>query len=372
MIALLSLSFAISAPPGVVIAHSPAATKQYIGSPGLAVLPNGEYVASHDFFGPGSSRDTTTVYGSTDKGETWTKRATIKGQWWSSLFVHAGKLYLMGTSKEYGFTVIRRSTDGGRTWTEPKDAQTGLLLGDAKYHCAPVPVVAHNGRLWRAMEEYTGPTWGHFKSFVMSAPAGADLLDAANWTTTNRLDGNRDWLDGKFGGWLEGNVVVTPAGKLVNMLRVEHPDYNEFAATVLISDDGKTGTFDPATGFARFPGGAKKFTIRFDRTSKKYWTLANHVPKEFRVGDLKPARVRNTLWLCSSDDLKTWTIADRPTLHHPDPKNHGFQYVDWLFDGDDLIALVRTAHDEPNGVAHNAHDANYLTFHRVKAFRKER
>ena len=104
--------------------------------------------------------------------------------------------------------------------------------------------------------------------------------------------------------------------------------------------------------------------------SKKYWTLANHVPKEFRLGDLKPARVRNTLWLCSSDDLKTWTIADRPILHHPDPKNHGFQYVDWLFDGDDLIALVRTAHDEPNGVAHNAHDANYLTFHRIKEFRK--
>lgn len=369
MIPLLALTLTLAAPPGVVVAHSPAASKQYIGSPGLAVLPNGEYVASHDFFGPGSTRDVTTVYGSQDRGTTWAKIATIKGQWWSSLFVHREALYLMGTSKEYGFAVIRRSTDGGRTWTEPKDAKTGLLLGDAMYHCAPVPVVVHNGRVWRAMEEYTGPKWGAFQSFVMSAPIEADLLDAKSWTSTNRLEGRKDWLGGKFGGWLEGNVVVTPEGRVVNVLRVEHPEYNEFAATVSISPDGTSATFDPGTGFRPFPGGAKKFTIRFDPATKKFWTLANHVPKEYRLGERKPAQTRNNLSLCTSADLTTWDIPAKPVLSHPDPKNHGFQYVDWLFDGDDLIALVRTAHDEPGGVAHNAHDANYLTFHRIAKFR---
>src|SRR5687767_8692692 len=84
--------------PGVVVAYSPAKSKQYIGSPGLAVLPNGDYVASHDFFGPGSTKDRTAVYGSTDKGKTWQKRADIQGQWWSSLFVHKKDLYLLGTS----------------------------------------------------------------------------------------------------------------------------------------------------------------------------------------------------------------------------------------------------------------------------------
>jgi hypothetical protein len=42
----------------------------------------------------------------------------------------------------------------------------------------------------------------------------------------------------------------------------------------------------------------------------------------------------------------------------------GFQYVDWQFDGDDLIAVCRMAW---NGLDY--HDANVITFHRVKNFR---
>jgi hypothetical protein len=90
LLAALSVpaTFAATAPPGVVIDHSPARSKQYIGSPSIAVLPSGEYVASHDFFGPGSTRDTTVLFASKDRGKTWQKRATLQGQWWSTLFVH--------------------------------------------------------------------------------------------------------------------------------------------------------------------------------------------------------------------------------------------------------------------------------------------
>ena len=49
---------------------------------------------------------------------------------------------------------------------------------------------------------------------------------------------------------------------------------------------------------------------------------------------------------------------------------HGFQYVDWQFNNTDLIAVCRTAFDDDSGGAHSAHDANYLTFHRIKDFRK--
>jgi hypothetical protein len=44
--------------------------------------------------------------------------------------------------------------------------------------------------------------------------------------------------------------------------------------------------------------------------------------------------------------------------------------VDWLFEGDDLIAACRTAYDDEEGGAHNFHDANFLTFHRFKNFRR--
>jgi hypothetical protein len=57
-------------------------------------------------------------------------------------------------------------------------------------------------------------------------------------------------------------------------------------------------------------------------------------------------------------------------LHHPDVASHGFQYVDWLFDGEDGIAACRTAFDDGQGSAHNAHDANFLTFHRFARFRR--
>ena len=361
-------------PPGVIIDYHPTASKQYIGSPSIAVLPDGSYVASHDFFGPGSTRDVTVVFGSSDRGQSWQRLAEIKGQWWSSLFVHripgtSGALYLLGTSAEYGYTVIRRSDDGGRTWTEPKDENSGLLLADGKYHCAPVPVVVHNGRLWRAMEDARGPGgWGsHFRSFMMSASEDADLLAAESWTCSNRLPRDPAWLGGQFGGWLEGNAVVTPEGKLVNILRADSRNPDEKAAVVTVSDDGQEQSFDPASGFVDFPGGAKKFSIRFDEQTKRYWTLCNWVPPKQRND--RPAQTRNTLALFSSADLKAWDLA-RVVLSHEDRVHHGFQYADWLFDGEDIIAVVRTAFDEPDGSqAHNQHDANYLTFHRIEGFR---
>ncbi len=56
-------------------------------------------------------------------------------------------------------------------------------------------------------------------------------------------------------------------------------------------------------------------------------------------------------------------------LHHPDRGYHGFQYADWLFDGDDLVFLSRTAYDDERTGANNFHNSNYLTFHRIEAFR---
>src|SRR5437867_6686322 len=106
--------------PGVVIAHRPASTREFIGSPSLAILPDGSYVASHDLFGPGSSGDRTVVFASEDRGQSWSQLAEIQGQWWSTLFFHQHALYLIGTSKENGFIVIRRSSDRGKTWTTPR------------------------------------------------------------------------------------------------------------------------------------------------------------------------------------------------------------------------------------------------------------
>jgi len=116
-----------------------------------------------------------------------------------------------------------------------------------------------------------------------------------------------------------------------------------------------------------FPGGAVKFTIRFDPAAKLYWSLTNYIPPRHAGPD--PGGTRNTLALTCSPDLRHWTVKC-VLLYHPDRQRHGFQYVDWLFEGDDLIAVCRTAFDDGLGGAHNMHDANFMTFHRVKNFRK--
>jgi hypothetical protein len=302
-------------------------------------------------------------------GAHWKKIATIDGAFWSTLFTHRGALYLIGPDKHHGNVLIRRSTDAGVTWTSPTNSVTGLLRGDGEYHCAPMPVIEHAGRLWRAMEHREPPiAWGiNYRAGVLSVLADADLLNAANWTSSNFLPSDRAWNGGDMGAWLEGNAVVTPTGELVDVLRVQTRSPDEKAAIVRISPDGKTASFDPATGFIKFPGGAKKFTIRYDPQTKRYWALASIVLDRYRTDN--PGSIRNTLALTSSSDLLNWEVR-HVLLQHPDVAKHGFQYVDWLFDGEDIIAACRTAFDDDQGGAHNAHDANFLTFHRFANFRR--
>lgn len=358
--------------PGVVMAYSAPSSEIFVGSPGLAVLPNGTYVAKYDERGPGSSewaRAITHVVQSWDRGLTWEPIATVEGMFWATLFARGSELYLSGTDRHDGNVVISRSEDGGRTWTRPKDARSGILLDEGNYHCAPVPVLERNGRLWRAMEDVTGnrPGARHFGAFMMSAPVDANLLDATSWTSSDRIGGDPEWLAGKFDGWLEGNAVATPTGEMVDILRVECAPEGAKAAIVRVSADGKRATFDPNADFIDFPGGTKKFTIRHDPVSDLYWTLANPVLPKHR--STNPGRVRNALALMASADLHRWTMRCI-VLYHPDPALHGFQYVDWLFEGADMIVVSRTAYVVGADVPPKQHDANHLTFHRLKEFRE--
>lgn len=363
-----------AAPPGVVIAHVPATTRTFVGSPSLAILPDGSYVASHDLFGPGSTEWTsgvTRVFRSADRGASWSKVASVEPAFWSGLFVHRGSLFLMGTTHHHGRIVIRRSDDGGATWTTPDSATTGLLTERGEYHTAPMPVLVHGGRVWRAFEDAGGGTeWGkRYRAMMLSAPVDADLLDRRSWTFSNSLPREEPaWCN----AWLEGNAVADTNGRVLDILRVDAAG-REFAAILDVSADGKVLSIDPSRRFMRFDGGSKKFTIRRDPRSEAagerpvWWALASVVaPVDADRGH--PASIRNTVALMRSGDLLSWQIRSI-VLHHPDPQRHGFQYLDWQFEGDDLVAVSRTAFDDAEGGAPRAHDANHLTFHRLAMFR---
>ncbi len=366
LIICFNLSLSASEPPGTVVAHSEIGSGRYIGSPSLLVLPNGNYLASHDFFGKSLSAGETHIYRSEDKGNTWVQIAELHNQFWSTLFLLKGEVYLMGTTREYGSVIIRKSLDGGSTWTKPTSNKNGVLLDDGEYHTAPVPVVIYEGRIWRSMEDRNPPTdWGkYFRAFVMSAPVNSDLLDAASWESTNRLSYDQLWPGS---AWLEGNVVETPHGYLWNILR-NHTETGGRAAITKVGLTGKVLTFDPETGFIDFPGGSVKFTIRRDKVTCKYFSLTNYIPDEYQGGN--PERTRNTLALISSKNLSDWKI-EKVILQSSDISAVGFQYADFRFEEDDIIFLSRTAYYESGGVKTSQHDSNYLTFHRISNFREE-
>jgi len=363
--------------------YQDAATKVYLGSPSLTRLPNGNLLATHDYFGPDAPRNhegaefLTSVYRSHDNGASWTSLTHIVGAYWSVLFVHHGALYLLGTSAEYGSIVIRRSDDLGSTWTHPVDETSGLLFRGGpgrqapNYHCAPMPIVEWRDRLYRAFEDNDPLHWpSGFQSCVISCGANADLLQAANWRMSNKLRYDPaldppDWGGASGAGWLEGNVVVAPDGEIWNILRVHSTPAVDRAAIVRVHDEGRTLTFNPAD-FIRFPGGMSKFTVRRDSQTGIYWTLTNN-----NTNSAYPNQ-RNVLSLYASTDLCTWSHArtlmadDQGLAEEESIAQTGFQYVDWHFDEDDILYLVRTAYAGAVGY----HDANRVTFARLQNFRR--
>lgn len=116
--------------PGTVIAHSPKASGIFLGSPSICILPDGTYIASDDLFGKnwrekfGSS---TLIYESKDRGITWRQIARVNGQEWASLFYHNNALYLIGAGIPHCGFVVKKSVDGGKTWTVATDGKSGVI-----------------------------------------------------------------------------------------------------------------------------------------------------------------------------------------------------------------------------------------------------
>ena len=360
-------------------------TKIYLSSPSIIRLPDGNILATHDYFGPDSpvnhegEEHLTSVYRSNDHGNTWENITHIAGAYWSTLFVHLDQVYLLGTSQEWGSIVIRRSNNSGLTWSYPRDITTGLLFKAGSYqnipnyHCGATPVLNVQGRLYKAFENLITDEQGQstLESFVISVSKNVDLLDGSKWTMSNKLKLNSKSCPNQCEvqndlTWREGNIVQAPNGEIWNILRVNPGNQVDKAAVIKVHKDYKHISFDLNTGFISFPGGATKFTIRRDETTGIYWTLSNG-----NINSSFPTR-RSVLSLYKSHDLICWDhmailLQDYKGLSAEDAvRLTGFQYADWQFDGEDIIYLVRTAYDG----APNYHDSNRITFHKLRDFRE--
>ncbi len=364
--------------PGTIITKSLDPKNVYITNPSITILPDGDYLAAcTGAFRFSGGNAGVTFFLSSDKGQTWQVQSANNGNMsYQNLFVHNGTLYVIGTDKPQGNIIIRKSTDKGITWTYPSNSSEDGFLLAGQYHSAPVPLVINGGRIWRGFE--TNFDGENKRVLVMSAPADADLMKASNWTFSNQLAYQTSWISGggkSFKQWLEGNVVVDRDGKVVNMLRIDEEVYGGVAAMVRVNSPANI-SFDYTKDIINFPGGGKKFAIRYDPVSDYYWTLSNAEFDEDRTkthngiysGGIPCGLLRSRLVLMYSYDLRNWMVKDT-IISSDNPFFHGFQYVDWQFDNNDIIAVSRTAFEDTDGLPVRQHDANFFTFHRIANFR---
>ncbi len=340
-----------------------------LASPSLVRLPDGSLLAGMDVYAKSAPQNHTLIYRSTDGGEHWHYHSELHPCFWGKLFLHKNELYMLACSTEFGDLLIGKSTDGGKTFGAPTVIAHGQQAGKAGYHRAPQNLVLQDGRLWTAYEWGERPTPTEKTKFsvgVISCDADADLLNADNWHLTRPQVLDPAWVPElpdvtPLTATIEGTMVVTPEGGLTDVLRFECE-----AAKAIVYDVKDPHELLSFRGTMDFPAGHSKFEILRDEVTGCYYSVAT---RYFEKGE-RTARgraPRNLLSLLVSRDLKSWRVAcDLIDYRDRDMNKHGFQYVDFLFDGEDLLYLCRTA---TNGAA-DFHDSNYITFHRIQNFRK--
>ena len=337
-----------------------SAPQKFISDPEIKVLADGTYIASHALGGwnsGDSSSGNTTVFRSTDKGASWTTLGTYGGILRASLFEQGGALYLLGAhdTDDGKPTTIMKSVNNGTSWTTSSYANLG---GPA----TPNNPVVWGDRLWIA----TGTS-------NLSAPVASNLMVEASWKSTGGFPAYQPgWAsDGAFIG--EGQIVASPDLGVFIM-----PKVKDHALTALARVNASGGvSFDPANNFVDLPGGEKKFGAAYDAVSGKFYVLGNpllptdpaYLPS---TTSADPDMIRNTAAILTSKDLLHWT-AEKIFLYSGDIDHEGFGYLNFDFDGSNMVAAARTAWVIPGEPSPNngrgGHDSNCFTIHKITDFR---
>lgn len=337
---------------------------RYLCSPSLVRHPDGFLLASMDLFAVSHPQNLTLIFRSDDDGQTWHYVSELMPCFWGKMFIHDGELYMLSCSTEYGDLLIGKSADGGKTFSAPVCLLRGSngKYGNNGVHKNPQNLIIHNGRIYNTLE---WGTWANKEychaAMIMSCDINDDLLIPENW----RFSAPRKF-DPNFAPevanlphctmTIEGTLVTDPENRLLNVMR--------FGGDRCVLAY-KVNTRDPEAALEYshcipFPANLSKFTIKYDTVSHKYYSIASRLHEIINTK-------RNLLSLMASDDLEHWyVITDLLDYSDQDPEKIGFQYVDFEIEGEDILYLCRTAFNN----AHNFHDANYQTFHKIKKFRK--
>lgn len=341
-------------PPCTIIDKATSIRSRTVNNPGIHIRPDGSFIAWQT-----ASVTSGYVYKSTDGGENWNCISNQIRQSYNGIWEHSGVLYMFGCDANGGNIVVSVSADGGFNWSEnhiivPKT--------EGGFHGSSSPCVESNGRVYRAMSEKGTDTWG---VVLISAPMSSDLTDPASWTVSNIVYYNTSWLPLTSTQWEEPALVKRPDGSMCIIMRIDGTVNAEYAALLEVESDR-------LISFSRIfsmPGSAKRLTIAYDSVSSKYWCLISPFWSNSKSQyGLSPVQARNSMCLISSQNLIDWTL-ERTCIYSDNPYNNSYHYIDWRFDGDDLVSTFRCSVDEERGLAYSYHDSNGLGYFRVKNFR---
>lgn len=331
---------------------------KYLCSPSLVRHPDGFLLASMDVYGGGYPQNLTLIFRSDDDGESWHYVSELMPCFWGKMFIHKGELYMLSVNTEYGDLLIGKSSDGGKTFGAPVTLLRGSngKRGNAGVHKNPQNIFRHNGRIYESLEWGTWGDSAHNMSafhaaMVMSCDENDDLLKPESWSFTEPVLCPYNKAE-----HIEGTLVADRSGKLFNIMRMGN---REQKAVVHEVDAQNPDAPLKLSRLMKFPAHHSKFMIKYDSVSDKYYSIGTRI---YAGNGLN----RNLLSLMVSDDLENWSVAtDLYDFRGVDDEHIGLQYVDFEFEGDDIIYLCRTAFNN----AHNYHDSNYSNFHRIKDFR---
>ncbi len=342
-----------------------------IGAPSIVKLSSGKLLSSVGVFIDRSTWAVepliTQIFSSIDDGNTWDYECDIVHSLNGSLFVHQGRLYFLALYADYGDLCIAESKDEGKTWSAPVVIAKGEGPKGWGWHLMSNDFVEHKGRIYHQLE------YGHVAVYpkdsidapnscmemagrlydlahhltVLSINCDADLLNAENWTISDL------YYPKEYDPYqcIEGNILENPKGELVEIFRTM-----KAGVSLITKIDTKNphNAMSPLGETTKFPLGAvSKFSIKRDAKTGCYIAFGN----DRWYG-------RHRLVMAVSKDLDNWEMVYE--IANGDGTENYYSYPDWIFSGEDVYLLARSAH---NGAV-NGHDTNCITFHKIKNFRQ--